>query len=161
MKDKVKFWRPQAKKWSKQTGTPAALILAIIEMESGGQPFVTRYESEYRRNYVDGNKKNMAIARECGLTHEQVATSYGLMQLMFPLAYGYGARSIKALLDPDQNIRFGAAHLGTLIKKRGGALDGACIRRTAGAYNGAGAASSYARGVYSLYLQYEEWLKNG
>lgn len=75
MKDKVKYWHPQAEKWAKQTGTPAAQILAVIEMESGGQPFVMRYEPEYRRNYVDINKKNKAMAAECGLTHEQVATS--------------------------------------------------------------------------------------
>lgn len=160
MKDKVKFWRPQAEKWAKQTGTPAALILAVIEMESGGQPFVTRYEPEYQKNYVDGNKKNMAIVAECGLTHEQAATPYGLMQLMFPLAYGYGARSVKVLLDPDQNIRFGAAHLSMLIKKHGGALDGASIRKAAGAYNGSGASGSYAKGVYTLFLQYDNWLKD-
>ena len=52
-----------------------------------------------------------------------VATGYGLMQLMLPLAWGYMGPDVRrgdmvaALLDPEQNIRFGAAHLGVLIRK--------------------------------------------
>lgn len=161
MKDKVKFWRPQAEKWSKQTGVPAAFILATIEQESGGQPFVTRYEPEYEKRYVIGNREKMGIVQKCGLTTAEAATSYGLMQLMFTLAFGYGARSIADVLDPDKNIRYGAAHLGVLIKKHGNKIDAACIRAATGAFNGAGSGSAYARNVYALYLQYEEWLKNG
>lgn len=159
MKEKVKQWLSIAEKWSRQTGTPASLILATIEQESGGDPYATRYEREYEDRYVTGNRKNLQIAAECGLTKREMATSYGLMQLMFPLAYGYGARSIEDLFDYDKNIRFGSAHLGTLISKyRLGEMDSACIRKAAGAYNGAGSASSYARNIYSLYLQYEEWI---
>lgn len=162
MKDKVKFWRPQAEKWAKQTDVPAALILAVIQMESGGQPHVTRYEPTYKKRYVDDNRNALAKAAECGLTREQYATSYGLMQLMFQVAYGYGARSIADVLDPHSNIRYGAAHLGALRKRYCvGVIDGAGIRSIAGAYNGAGDSSAYARGVYNLYLKYEEWLKNG
>lgn len=161
MKEKVEQWRELAEKWSRQTGTPTALILATIEQESGGDPRAIRYEKEYEERYVINNSKNRRIAEECGLTTKQVATSYGLMQLMFPLAYGYGARSIQALLDPNQNIRFGSAHLGTLISKyRVGEIDAVCIRKVAGEFNGAGSASAYARNIYALYLQYEAWLKN-
>lgn len=159
MREKVQQWLSVAEKWSRQTGTPVPLILATIEQESGGDPYATRYEKEYEDRYVAGNQKNLRIAVECGLTKREMATSYGLMQLMFPLAYGYGARSVEELLDYDKNIRFGSAHLGTLISKyRLGDIDAGCIRKAAGAYNGAGSSSSYARNIYSLYLRYEEWL---
>lgn len=162
MKDKVKFWRPLSEKWAKQTGVPAALILAVIGMESGGQPHVTRYEPAYQKRYVDSNRDALRKAAECGLTSEQYATSYGLMQLMFQVAYGYGARSIADVLDPHNNIRYGAAHLGALKKRHCvGDINGVGLRAIAGAYNGAGASSAYARGVYNLYIKYEEWLKNG
>lgn len=162
-KDKVAQWRSLAEKWSKQTGTPVALILATIEQESGGQPHVTRYEPDYQRAYIDGSAKNLRNAKACGLTPQEAATSYGLMQLMFPLAYGYGARSKESLFDPDQNIRFGAAHLGVLLKKhsRGGEIDAGVIRAVAGAFNGGGSTSGYARNVGALYQRYEEWLQNG
>lgn len=161
MKAKVTQWRLLAEKWSRQTGAPVALILATIEQESGGNPNATRHEPAYQRQYVDGNAKNLRIARECGLTPAEVATSYGLMQLMFPLAYGYGARSKAALLTPDQNIRFGAAHLGALISKcRFAVTDIACIRIVAGGFNGGGSGSAYARNVAALYQRYEGWLKS-
>lgn len=160
MREQVRQWLSIAEKWSRQTGVPAALILAVIEQESGGNPYAERYEKEYEARYVTNSGKNARIALECGLTRQQVATSYGLMQLMFPLAYGYGARSIEDLHDPDKNIRFGAAHLKTLMSKHcAGNIDDVCIRKIAGAYNGAGSGSSYARNVYSLYLRYESWIK--
>lgn len=159
MKDKVKQWRSLAEKWSKQTGVPVPLILATIEQESGGDPKATRHEPAYLKRYVLGSKKNEKIATECGLSLEQVATSYGLTQLMFPLAYGYGARSLGNVFDPDQNIRYCAAHLATLIKKcRFPVTDMTCIRIVAGEFNGAGSGSPYARNVEALYRQYERWL---
>lgn len=159
MKEKMEQWLGLTEKWSRQTGTPVALILATIEQESGGDSRAVRYEKEYEERYVINNSKNRRIAEECGLTTKQVATSYGLMQLMFPLAYGYGARSIQTLLDPDQNVRFGSAHLGILISKyRVGEIDAVCIRKVAGEFNGAGSASAYARNIYALYLKYDAWL---
>lgn len=155
----VTQWAKSAEKWSLRTGTPTALILATIHQESRGLPMATRYEPAYQEKYVNNNDKNKRIARECGLTLDEVATSYGLMQLMFPLAYGYGARSKEMLFDADQNIRLGAAHLSSLIKKcRFPITDTTCIRVVAGNYNGAGSNSSYARSVGGLYLMYEEWL---
>lgn len=121
--DKIARWRTLAEKWSRQTGCPAALILATIQQESGGAPEVTRYEPEYERSYCGKGSKGALIAAKCGITTKQVATSYGLMQLMLPLAWGYmseadkGPGVIAALLDPDKNIRYGAAHLGALHTK--------------------------------------------
>lgn len=161
---KVIQWSELCLKWEGLTGCPAALGLATIHQESGGRPQVTRYELDYERRYVLASSKNLAIAKRCSIGTHQMATSYGLMQLMFPLAYGYGARSIDELFDPNQNIRFGMAHLGVLIKKHKtnsgrGETDAASVRAAAGAYNGAGPSSAYARHVSFLYEKYSLFLK--
>ncbi|KEJ93324.1 hypothetical protein EH55_08450 [Synergistes jonesii] len=172
---KVFRWRELAEKWGRQTGCPPALILAVIEQESGGGPEATRHEPEYMERY---EARCREIAHACGLSLEDVATSYGLMQLMLPLAWGYmgtAARKdpVAALLDPDQNVRFGAAHLGVLLRKElarhndavrlalgaGGGIDAAIVRAAAGRFNGAGSGSAYARNVCALWRLYEGRLK--
>ncbi|MEG1544870.1 MAG: transglycosylase SLT domain-containing protein [Tannerellaceae bacterium] len=158
--------------WSGRTGCPAALILAVMQQESGGQPNVTRYEAEYKDRYGKSTKfRDILVAT--GYEPEDVATSYGLMQLMLPLAWGYMSANQKNesakiyLLDPEQNIRYGAAHLTALLQKntlfdvnnKNKNLFGDEVRRVAGAYNGAGSDSAYARNVCALWQRYEAWLK--
>ena len=159
MNTKVMQWSGLALKWAKQTGTPAALILATIEMESGGNPKANRYESGYEKRYAS---RCTEIARAAHLNASEVATSYGLMQLMLPLAWGYlsaadKAEPIAALYDPDKNIRYGTAHLASLIKGR--PITPAVIRDVAGKFNGAGSDSAYARNVCALWRKYEEAIK--
>ena len=156
MNPKVMQWITPAKRWAKQTGVPAALILATIQQESGGNPKAVRYEAGYEQRY--SNRCN-EIARSAHLKTSEVATSYGLMQLMLPLAWGYMSAAdklspIQALYDPDKNIRYGAAHLAALIKGR--PITPAVIRDVAGKYNGAGSDSAYARNVCALWCKYEE-----
>ena len=156
---KVMQWLAPAKRWAKQTGVPAALILAVIQQESGGDPKAVRYEAGYEQRY--SNRCN-EIARSAHLETSEVATSYGLMQLMLPLAWGYLSAAdklspIQALYDPDNNIRYGAAHLAALIKGR--PITAAVIRDVAGKYNGAGSDSAYARNVCALWRKYEEAIK--
>lgn len=172
---KVFRWRSLADRWGRQTECPPALILAVIEQESGGDPGAVRFEPEYLARYGDRCRE---IAKAAGVAPEAVATSYGLMQLMMPLAWGYmgpDARKdpVGALLAADQNIRFGAAHLGILIRKELAkentalhlllgmprTLDAAIVRIAAGRYNGAGSGSAYARNVCALWRRYEEQLK--
>lgn len=154
MNPKVMQWITPANRWAKQTGVPAALILATIQQESGGNPKAVRYEAGYEQRY--SNRCN-EIARSAHLKTSEVATSYGLMQLMLPLAWGYLSAAdklspIQALYDPDKNIRYGAAHLASLIKGR--PISGAVIRDVAGKFNGAGSDSAYACNVGSLWLRY-------
>lgn len=174
--EKVIRWRQLAEHWGRQTGCPAALVLATIQQESGGDPAATRYEPEYEERY---KARCCEIARACRLPTKDVATSYGLMQLMLPLAWGYMGPDVRcgdvvtALLDPAQNIRFGAAHLGVLIKKELARhndaarlvlglrkeIDAAIVRAVAGRFNGGGSGSAYARNVCALWQRYETWLK--
>lgn len=99
---------------------PAALILAVIHQESGGRSGAVRPEKLYLRRY-GSTPKFINIIKATGLKPEQIATSYGLMQLMLPLAWGYmsecdkGPGAIVALLDPEKNVRYGSAHLATVL----------------------------------------------
>ena len=105
MNPKVMQWITPANRWAKQTGVPAALILATIQQESGGSHLAKRYEPGYESKY---NKRCWDIARAANITTGEAATSYGLMQLMVPTAWGYlsavdkGSGVITALLDPDK-----------------------------------------------------------
>ena len=156
---RVVRWQEVCEHWEKQTKVPAALLLGFIQQESGGYENCTRYEPAYEKKYCAKGTRGYDIAKKCGMTTHDVATSYGLMQLMFPLAYGYGARSRADAFNPIQNIRYGAAHIAALAKQFNVPFGGEGILRVAGAYNGAGSTSGYARNVLALYRNYETWRK--
>lgn len=148
-----------AKKWAYNTNVDAALILAVIHQESGGNPCVTRKESSYKALYGDSDKIQ-SIYRLTKLSVDKICTSYGLMQLMLPTAWGYISGKyqdeyvIEHLLDPYNNIRYGAAHLSTLIKKCNGDIWQAVQR-----YNGV--SSQYANNVIALSKEYKEAIGHG
>jgi soluble lytic murein transglycosylase-like protein len=156
--NKVLQWQHVVEMWARLTGVPTWLLYATIQQESGGNANATRFEPKYLKTY--GNTtKFLQIQKKTLLKPEEIATSYGLMQLMLPLAWGYMSASdkpdpIAALCDPDKNIRYGAAHLAALIKGR--PITPAVIRDVAGKYNGAGSDSAYARNVCALWRKYEE-----
>ncbi|WP_302795294.1 transglycosylase SLT domain-containing protein [Cloacibacillus evryensis] len=165
--EKMSLWRKPAEHWGRQTGCPAALILAVIQQESGGHEGATRFEADFLANNPKLEPRVRLIMQKCSLSQSAVTTSYGLMQLMLTTAWGYlsetdkGPQVTAALLDPDKNIRYGAAHLGALLKKhrRGAVIDAAVIRAVAGTYNGAKSESVYARNVCALWRKYEVWLR--
>ena len=102
--EKVTQWRKLAEYWGRQTECPAALILAVIEQESGGDKDAVRYEPEYEKRY---KARCEEIAAEAGITVAQAASSYGLMQLMLPLAWGYmGNEQKKELITNKSQIAF-------------------------------------------------------
>lgn len=152
-------WKDQAAHWSRQTGVPTALLLAFIDQESDGRRDVpARYEPGFEARYVKGKPKAQAIIKHCRITSKECASSYGILQVMFSLAYGYGARSPQ---DAHENsLRYGAAHLGNLATKlyrEGEKYYGEQhVKRIAGDYNGAGAESNYAADVWTLYQKYKQ-----
>ena len=148
-----------AKKWAYNTNVDAALILAIIHQESGGNPCVTRKESSYKALYGKSSKL-LSIQRMTKLPMDKICTSYGLMQLMLPTAWGYISDKyqdkyvIEHLIDPYNNIRYGAAHLSTLLKKYNGD-----VWQAAQKYNGT--SSQYANNVVALIKEYKEAIGHG
>ena len=156
----VMRWRAYAEQWSRQTGVPTALILAIIDQESDGRPNVERPEPTYlgKLKTTPAGEHKLKVMQSVGIPPEQATTSYGLMQPLLMLAYGYGAKSKHDLLDPNKNIRYSTAHLATLAHQTGIGYTDPHIHQIAGRYNGAGANSTYAKDVLTLYKKYKTYL---
>ena len=162
-------WKDKAEYWSRQTKVPTALILAFIDQESGGNTKATRTEIEYCKNLLNtvaGSNKINEISKTTKLQPQDIVTSYGLMQPLFMLAYGYGARSIADLYDPSTNIRYCAAHINVLHEQiarsdKHGWTSDKHIRKVAGKYNGAGEESKYAQDIVTLYHKYADYLSKG
>lgn len=161
-------WQSYVEHWSRQTGIPTALGLAVIDQESDGRASVSRQEASYLKELLttsEGAVKIRRIQKETGLSEKEIVTSYGLMQPLFTLAYGYGARSKEDLYDPNKNIRYCMSHLSVLAKKHlkhgEKKFSDAHIRRIAARYNGCGEEDSYARDVLALYKKYTSYLTKG
>ena len=156
----VMRWKAHAEHWSRQTGVPTALILAVIDQESDGRPHVERPEPAYlsKLKTTPSGAHKLKVMQSVGITPEQATTSYGLMQPLLMLAFGYGAKSKHDLLDPNKNIRYCTAHLANLAKQAGTGYTDPHIRSIAGAYNGAGPNSTYAKDILTLYKKYKEYL---
>jgi len=165
---RIAKWLDLARKWGGHPDIQVdpALILAVIQQESGGNHEARRFEPAYCERYIDTDpawQKRMAYNR---WTREDVACSYGLMQPMFPTAWGYGCRDPRSLLDPDSNIRFGSAILASLIRKyskgkRMPQLEGAELRGTLrlalAAYNGGpGGAIAVQKGEKTRAVRYAD-----
>lgn len=157
-----------AQKWGRLTGVPSALILAVMQQESGGRAGAVRTEPGYLAKYGHSFKFNQ-ITKITDLVPAQIAASYGLMQLMLPLAWGYmsegdkGPNAIVALLDPEKNVRYGSAHLATLLKQVCGRMelkvDEDVVRAVAARYNGCRLEDPYADNVTALWRRYDKWLR--
>ena len=146
----VMRWREIARKWATQTGLTASLVLGLIHQESGGNERAYRFEPGYW-NRIAGNETWQSRMREHGWTDRDVAASYGLTQLMFPTAWGYGCRDPQQLYDPDYNIRLGCAHLAALRSH----AQLASLPEALAAYNGGnGGAADYRRGLDSAPVRY-------
>lgn len=145
-------------KWAAQTHTSTYMLLAIIQMESGGNALASRHEPNYLVQYGSSDKFK-EIEKITKYSPKDIATSYGLMQLMIPTAWGFlsakdkGPQLIQVLYTPDSNIRYGAAFLASVLKNNNGDVS---------RYNGVGPrAQKYARNVMALTREYEQYFKRG
>ena len=79
------------------------------------------------------------------------------MQMMFPVAWGYGARNTIELRTPHVAIRYGAAHIAALAKglSKSPTWTPAFIREVAARYNGSKPTGKYATDVLKLYQKYQ------
>ena len=160
--ENIRQWTPQVNEVCMKVGISQSLVLAVITKESNGNPNAKRPEPGYLRAYVDRNPKWLTFSRENNVSLQDIATSYGLMQMMFATAHGYGCKTISQALDPYQSIRFGAAHLKMLLDKYGD------MGEALAAYNGGNGGASawrekrntdpvlYAKHVMRIYEEYKK-----
>jgi soluble lytic murein transglycosylase-like protein len=96
---------------SKKYGIERIWLKAIAVVESSLNPNAYRFEQGYWDRYLKNDPKwNTRDPKE-------VSASYGLMQLMYTVAWAMGFRGAgKDLFNPVYNIELGARLLGELLK---------------------------------------------
>lgn len=104
---------------AKRYQLPAPLVLAIVQAESGGDPWAIRYEPGFFQRYIAG--KPVLARAPCSEQTEATmqATSWGLMQVMGATARERGFRGVflSEMCDPRIGLDWGCCHLDHLTKK--------------------------------------------
>ena len=106
-------------------GLRPELVAAMVKVESNGQPLAINPEptflAAYKKTIEDyvrhlGNPLALANFRKSGVPW---ATSYGLMQIMWPVAYERGMRNPwpTVLSLPEVGVQWGCTHLAWLLER--------------------------------------------
>jgi soluble lytic murein transglycosylase-like protein len=124
-----------------------ALVCAVIEQESGWNPWAIRYEPAFFAKYVANLYTNNKISASEAYAR---GFSWGLMQVMGQVARetGFDAAFLSALCDPEQGLDTGCK----VLRKKFDAMAGDMIR-TLLAWNG-GANPAYAAQVLARKAHY-------
>lgn len=103
------------------------LVEAITVVESSGKAYAYRYEPAFWARYM-AHDPQWASANP-----ERVSASYGLMQVMFPVAkeMGFGQVDPEYLFVPAIGLEFGCRKFASVLRWAGGD-----IARALAAYNG-------------------------
>lgn len=121
-----------------QQGLSPSLVCAVIDQESGWNPYAMRYEPAFRTRYV-------APLRLSATEEIARSISWGLMQVMGQVARenGFIERFLPSLCDPATGIQTGCFVLGKKLAAARGD-----VSRALGLWNG-GANQDYAAQVLS------------
>jgi soluble lytic murein transglycosylase-like protein len=118
-----------AKQKAVEHGLDASLVCAVVEQESGWNPWAIRYEPGFYEHYVaplPGLSPTEAHAR---------SISWGLMQLMGEVAreLGFANTYLSSLLDAATGLDWGCRHLARKMAQASGDVSKALL-----AWNGSG-----------------------
>ncbi len=116
-------------------GLDPAVVCAVVEQESGWNPWAIRYEPGFFTRYVE----RLVTAGKLDDITEGVARSFswGLMQIMGECAREHGyAGNLAALCDPAVGLEWGCLHLKSKVVAAGGDAKTALLL-----WNGGGNAS--------------------
>lgn len=95
---------------AKAHGLPAALVAAVVAVESGGNAWSFRFEPSFFERALRRNRSVRAVG-PCSLDTERQAraTSWGLMQVMGDTAraLGFDGPYLAALACPETGLEFG------------------------------------------------------
>jgi soluble lytic murein transglycosylase-like protein len=124
-----------------------ALVCAVIEQESGWNPWAMRYEPAFFSKYVAGLYTNNKITATEAYAR---GFSWGLMQVMGQVAreFGFDALFLSALCDPEQGLAVGCK----VLRKKFDAMADDSTRALL-AWNGGGN-SNYAAQVLARRAHY-------
>ena len=116
--------------YAEQRGVSPALVLAIIEAESGGDSYAARYEPLHMTKLLATRPQHVSLDTEVVFQK----TAWGLMQVMGATARELGFDGwLSELVVPETNIRLGVEFL---RRKMSQYLDRDGIEGVAAAYNG-------------------------
>lgn len=102
------------------------LVEALVIVESSGHADAFRYEPAFYARYLRGRPE------WAGAIPRRVSSSYGLMQIMYPVAKELGfTEEPEMLFLPGVNLTWGCLHLSQLLAWADGDYARACA-----AYNG-------------------------
>ena len=106
-------------KYAAEYGLPAALVKAVVQIESGGNTWAARYEPGYYSRYIAGKGRPVPSGVSRDTEEHCQSTSFGLMQVMGGTARdeGFTGKFLTELCNPEIGIRLGCKHLSTHAKK--------------------------------------------
>lgn len=111
-------WRGIVKAKALAHGLPHDLVLAIVGQESSGNPFAIRVEEGFFNRYLPGLRNLVAHTASRRDDHwfqyrQVFACSYGLMQVLYPVALerGLELRFPTELCDPATGVEAGCRQL--------------------------------------------------
>src|SRR5260370_24765374 len=106
-----------AKKTAAVYSLDSSLVCAVIEQESGWNPWALRFEPLFERRYIHPALPSAPTTEELCL-----AISWGLMQVMGQTAResGFRGKFLNALCDPATGLSVGCAVLADKLKQTKG-----------------------------------------
>lgn len=136
-----------ARKAAAAQSLDAALVCAVVEQESGWNPWALRFEPAFFAKYVASLYTNYKVSASEAYAR---GFSWGLMQVMGQVARetGFDGQFLSALCDPEQSLAIGCK----VLRKKFDAAGGDCTRALQ-AWNG-GANTEYAAQVLARRPRY-------
>lgn len=141
-------FREEIAKAAARHGLDPWLVEAVVQQESSGKADAFRFEPGYYERYIKKNPKWK------GWEPRRVASSYGLMQVMYPTAVEHGFdQDPEALFLIPVNLEIGCRVLKRLIERFSGD-----VKTALSAYNGGPAGISRPvprQYAHIVFLRYE------
>jgi soluble lytic murein transglycosylase-like protein len=126
MQRETRWYRAEIEAAAREHGLDADLVEAVCLTESSGLAHAYRWEPDFWRRYMEGKPQWI------GANPRRVSASYGLMQVMLPVAVELGyVGEPEGLFVPSVALDMGCMKLAELLKWSGGNVDQALA-----AYNG-------------------------
>lgn len=104
----LKFYWPAIQAAARAHGLDPLLVAAVVVQESAGNTDAFRHERLFWNRYLK------RLPEWTQLNPRRVSSSYGLMQVMFPVAQERGlAKDVppERLFEPEVGLEFGCRHL--------------------------------------------------